>query len=120
MSSIMVPRIPRGSLPFEVTRTAEIPDRTFTWLDGATGLPIPFVSQPHTFELRIATTPVTVKVTGIFGANEAPNVLITFIEGELDSIPAGHYHAQLWATRTSDAKEREPIDFRFIVKNRIG
>ncbi len=120
MSSIVVPRIPRGSLPFEVTRTAEIPDRTFTWLDDTTDAPIPFGSQPHTFELRIATTPVTIKTTGIVGNSETPNVLITFVEGELDTIAAGHYHAQLWATRVSDGKEREPIDFRFIVKNRIG
>lgn len=119
MASIVVPRIPRGSLDFAVTRTAEIPDRTFTWIDAGTGLPIPFTTQPHTFELRIATFPITSKTTGIFGVDADPNVLITFAENELDPLIPGHYYAQLWATRVSDGKEREPIDFRFIVKNRI-
>jgi hypothetical protein len=118
--SFVIPRIPRNAIRFEVTRGAEVPDRTFTWLDEATGNPIPFVAQPHTFELLIATTPVTSKTTGIFGSDGDPNVLITFAQGEVDAIAIGHYHAQLWAKRTSDGKDREPIDFRFVVENKIG
>lgn len=118
--SFVVPRIPSRAIRFEVTRGAEIPDRTFTWIDEATGIPIPFTTQPHTFNMLIATTPVTDKTTGIVGNDSDPNVLISFTQDEINSIPAGHYHAQLWARRNSDNKDREPIDFRLVVKNKIG
>lgn len=96
------------SLVLEVTPGAELPDRTLTWENSA-GTVINFATDPHTFKLEIAfPTPVT-KTTGITGGATTPNVTIAFAAGETDTWPRGGYSALLWARRTSDSKDREPI-----------
>jgi hypothetical protein len=121
MSTIFPPHIPSHARRIEVTRGTELPDRTLTWIDDATSQPYQFGTIAHTFELRIDRyDSVFVKTTGISGSNNDPNILITFASGELDTFTPGHYHAQLRAKRTSDGKDLEPIDLRFVVNKLIG
>ncbi|MGH9252816.1 MAG: hypothetical protein ACRD0W_25375 [Acidimicrobiales bacterium] len=91
----------------EYTVGAELPDTHITWRDSS-GNVIDF-STGHTFQLRIATTPTTVKSTGITGAAVAPNIVIQFTTGELAAIAPAQYIAQLWANRTADNRDRNPL-----------
>lgn len=99
----------------------ELPDIQVTWKDSA-GVALTFTSTPHTFSFRIASTPAFTKGTlggaqvGITRADTAPNVTIAFSAGDLDSIVPGTYRGQLWARRTSDSKDRQPLPFDFIVE----
>lgn len=90
-----------------ITPGAELPDRTITWQESD-GNPVDFVASAHTFRLIISfPTPVT-KTTGISGdANGV--VTIAFAAEETDTFPLGHWPARLWAKRTVDSKDREPI-----------
>lgn len=91
-----------------ITPGAELPDRTLTWQESD-GTPIDFVASPHTFRLELDfPTPVT-KTTGISGAANGV-VTISFAAGETDNFPPGkHYTATLWAKRSADNKDREPV-----------
>lgn len=98
----------------------ELPDIQVTWKDS-TGTVIPFVAQPHTFSFRVASQPALNKgtlggsQTGITPADVAPNVTIVFSAGDLDSIVPGTYSGQLWARRTADSKDRQPVRFDFTI-----
>jgi hypothetical protein len=119
--TIVPPRIPTTATRFEVTVGTEIPDRTLTWIDDATGLPYQFGTVAHTFELRVDRySDVWVKTAGIVGNDGDPNIMFTFAANELNGFTPGHYHAQLWARRTVDTKDLDPIDFRFVVDAAIG
>lgn len=95
-------------LTLEVTPGAELPDRTLTWETSA-GTTINFTTDPHTFTLEVGTPTPIVKTAGITGSATSPNVTITFAVGETDTWPGGFYTGLLWAKRTSDGKDREPI-----------
>jgi hypothetical protein len=105
----------------EYTVGAELPDKPFRWLDGNGNL-IPFATTPHTFTLRIGVYTCGValftKTTGITGVDTDPNVTVAFTAGELPgSLEVGvRYLAQLWARRTSDSKDRDPLEFVFRMK----
>jgi len=104
----------------EYTAGTELPDIEVTWRDSA-GAIIPFASQAHTFSLRVPAQPTFVKgvlggsQTGITTSDTAPNVTIAFAAGDLDDINPATYRAQLWARRTSDSKDRQPLKFDFVV-----
>jgi hypothetical protein len=87
---------------------AELPDWQPTWLSSS-GEVIDF-STGYSFELRIATDPVTVKTTGITGAAAAPNLTVAWASGELPAQP-GNYRGQITARRTSDSKDRVSMEF---------
>lgn len=90
-----------------LTPGAELPDRTLVWQE-ADGTPVDFVASPHTFRLEISfPTPVT-KTAGLSG-NASGIVTIAYAVGETDTYPVGHWPAKLWAKRTSDGKDREPV-----------
>lgn len=103
----------------QVTIGAELPDWTFHWLDNS-GNTIDF-STGHTFTLRIghAGNGVMAKTSGISGADTNPNVTVSFGDGEWDSIPPGLYSAELWARRTVDDRDREPLRFTVRVRQTI-
>lgn len=107
-------------MTIEYKQTTELPDLQVTWKDS-TGTVIPFVSQPHTFSFRVASVPsVTVGTlggsqTGITLSDAAPNVTVAFAAGTFDSPAPGTYSGQLWARRTSDSKDRQPVTFDFTV-----
>lgn len=89
-----------------ITPGAELPDRTITWQKY--GVPVDFVASPHTFRLVLGfPTPVT-KTTGITGAADG-TVTIGFTVDETNDYPPGHYTGTLWAKRTADNKDREPV-----------
>ena len=90
-----------------ITPGAELPDRTIVWQESD-GTPVDFVASPHTFRLEIAFPTPVVKVTGISGAANGV-VTIVFAAGETDLYPAGNVAAKLWAKRTADNKDREPV-----------
>jgi hypothetical protein len=118
--TLPINRIPRDAMRFVVTATAELPTRTLTWIDPATGEPYQFGSVPHTFQLRIAAgDTLVVKSTGIVATNGDPNVAISFANGELDTLAAAHYPAQLWARQVSNGLDLEPIEMRFVVRRPV-
>jgi hypothetical protein len=91
----------------ELTPGAELPDRTIVWQESD-GTPVDFVASPHTFSLVISfPTPVT-KTNDISGAADG-TVTIAFDAAETDAFPLGHWPARLWAKRTADNKDREPV-----------
>ena len=96
----------------EITPGAELPDRTIIWQE-ADGTPVNFATSPHTFSLIIAfkngdvPAPVT-KSAGISGAADG-TVTIAFAAAETNTFPLGHWPARLWAKRTADNKDREPV-----------
>lgn len=98
----------------EYTQGVELPDFTFTWRDFD-GAIIDF-SSGYTFELRVLTTPTTIKTTGITGTAVSPNIVVSLDDNEWDTLTPGIYEAQLWATRTSDSKERM-LPFHVLVKS---
>ncbi|HEY9353037.1 MAG TPA: hypothetical protein VIP28_07305 [Nocardioides sp.] len=91
----------------DITPGAELPDRTIIWQE-ADGTPIDFTASPHTFKLVIDFPTPVEKTAGITGAANGL-VTIAFAVGETDSYPEGHVAAQLWAKRTADNKDREPV-----------
>jgi hypothetical protein len=95
----------------DVTIGAELPDWTFHWLDTS-GNTIDF-STGHAFTLRVgnAGSGVMAKTTGIAGADTNPNVTISFAVDEWANVPPGLYSAELWARRTVDDRDREPLRF---------
>src|SRR5262245_26577951 len=86
---------------------AEQPDIRLTWLSDS-GAVIDF-STGHTFELKIGHggyDAVLTKTTGIAGAQTSPNITVTFIAGDLDTVPSGMYEGQLRANLTASNKDR--------------
>jgi hypothetical protein len=108
-----------------LTVGAAMPDMAFTWRDSSEAV-IPFLSQPHTFQLRIATAPLFLKgvlggdQTGISVANTAPNVIVQWTQGELDWLIPGFYSGQLWAQRTSDGRRRSPLRFDVEIERAVA
>lgn len=102
-----------------ITTGASLPDLTVTWRDRD-GAVIPFATEPYTFRLCIGIPgqPAIIdKTTGISGADTTPNVTVAFAANELDPlVPSWTYEAQLWATRVSDGKKREPYRFAIPVR----
>lgn len=94
-----------------ITPGAELPDIGIAWQEQD-GTPVDFVASPHTFRLIMSfevndvPAPVT-KTTGITGG--VGIVTVAFADGETDTFPAGHWPARLWAKRTADNKDREPV-----------
>ena len=117
----MLTYIPVDSLTLAVTQGAALPARTLTWLDGVSGEPIQFVSDPHSFELRVTVgDEVVAKVAGIVGGNVAPNVQISFSQDEaLVMLTPDHYPAQLWGMSDVSGLPREPVNIRFVVRPRV-
>lgn len=87
---------------------ADLPDLAITWKDS-NGAIIDF-STGSTFVLKVGQPGVTAsltKSTGIAGASTSPNITIAWaVSGELNTLPAATYVADLIATRTSDSKQR--------------
>ena len=106
-----------------LTASAELPSIAITWRDANDAL-IPFVTEPHTFQLTVDTNPTFVKgvlggdQTGITASDTDPNVTIAFAPGDLDNLRAGFYGAQLWARRTADGKDRAPLRFDVEISRR--
>ena len=94
------------SFILNITPGAELPSRTFIW--EVDDVPLDFVAEPHTFSLELKfPTPVT-KNSGISGdANGV--VTISFAASETDDWPPGNHLGLLWAKRTADNKDREPL-----------
>ena len=90
-----------------ITPGAELPDRTITWQESD-GTPVDFVASPHTFRLVISFPTPETKTTGITGDADGV-VSIAYAADETDDYPAGHWPARLWAKRTADGKDREPV-----------
>lgn len=90
------------------TAGADLPDLALTWRDSAGAL-IDF-SSGWTFELKVGlpgAAAALTKTSGITGAATDPNITIAWAtSGELNTLPAGSYVAQLRAQRTSDSKHR--------------
>jgi len=107
-----------SSIVLAVTPGAELPDRTLTWNDS-NGAVIDFAATPHTFRLDFDFAAPVSKITGITGSSTAPNVTITFTAGETDTWVPGKYRALLWAKRTSDSKDREPLELEVIVRRPV-
>lgn len=109
----------------EYTQGSELPNVEVTWKDSDQVL-IPFATQAHTFSFRVASTPVFTKgvlggsQTGITAADTAPNVTIAFAVADFDSMAPGEYAGQLWARRSSDSKDRQPLPFTFRLKPAIS
>lgn len=95
---------------------ADLPDLVITWLDSNDAL-IDF-SSGYNFELKIGQpgkVALVTKTTGIGGFAIAPNVVIAWsTSGELNSLPANVYVAQLKASRIADGKSRL-LTFEFVV-----
>lgn len=93
---------------------SDLPDLAITWKDGS-GTIINY-SSGYTFVLKVGSpgsAATLTKSTGITGAAAAPNVTVAWATtGELNTLPAGSYTADLIATRTSDSKQRV---FRFVL-----
>lgn len=104
----------------EYIEGADLPDLAITWYD-ANNLLVDF-SAGYTFELKIGQPgkpALVTKTTGIGGFATAPNVVIAWnTTGELNSLPADTYTAQLKATRVADGKNR-PMMFEFIVSRAV-
>lgn len=90
-----------------ITPGAELPDRTIAWQESD-GTPVDFVASAHTFRLDISFPTPVAKTSGISGAADG-TVTIAFAAAETDTFPLGHYPARLWAKRTVDNKDREPV-----------
>ena len=90
-----------------ITPGAELPDRTLTWQESD-GTPVDFVASPHTFRLELGFPTPVVKTAGISGAANGL-VTIAFDVDETNAYPAGNHRALLWAKRTVDSKDREPV-----------
>lgn len=106
----------------EVTIGAELPDITFLWNDDD-GDPINWVTDAHSFVVRVAergdTTDLGLSITAAGAADST--VTLTLAEGAIDGLTAGRtYDVQVWASRSSDGKEREPAKFRMHVKAAIA
>lgn len=91
---------------------ADLPDLGFELRDEDGNLLQ--LASGHTFELKAGQpgqAAALAKVTGITGANTAPNVTVAWAtSGELNSITPGFYFIDLVVTRSSDSKQRK---FRF-------
>jgi len=94
---------------------AELPDVTFDWRDRLGAL-IQFGTIPHTFRFIIDTPTPFVKTTLITFADTSPNVTVGFAANELDTLVPGIFGGELWAKRTSDSKDREPLQFDAVVR----
>jgi hypothetical protein len=92
---------------------SDLPDLTWTWKDGSQNI---IDLTAYTFVLKVGQPGVAAsftKSTGIIGASTSPNLTIAWATtGELNTIPAGRYIADLIATRNSDSKART---LRFIL-----
>lgn len=100
----------------EYIEGADLPDLAITWYDANNNL-VDF-SSGYNFELKIGQpgkTALITKTTGIGGFATAPNVVIAWsTTGELNTLPADTYTAQLKAMRIADGKGR-PMVFEFVV-----
>jgi hypothetical protein len=88
---------------FEHTLGSELPDDAFEWTDAQNSL-INF-STGWTFQVVVGfpnQTAVLTKTTGITGAATAPNVTISWADGELDDpLTAGTWPGWISATNTA-------------------
>lgn len=94
-----------------ITPGAELPDRGIFWeQESPSGVvePVDFVASPHTFRLVISFPSPVTKTTGITGDADGV-VTIAFDAAETDAYPLGNFEARLWAKRSLDDKDREPI-----------
>lgn len=86
---------------------SELPSIEITWKDTEGNL---IDLTAYALELRIGTEPVTIKTTGLTPAATAPNATIDWEVDDL-ALEQGVYPCQLWATRISDSKDRDPYEF---------
>ena len=86
---------------------SDLSDLAITWLDSQQQL---YDLTGYTFDVKVAslglTTALFTKSTNITGTNANPNLIISWVDGELDSLTPGSYRLQITATRISDSKER--------------
>lgn len=95
------------------TQGADLPDLAITWKDSDQAT-IDFAAG-YTFQLKIGVpgnTALVTKTSGITGSTTAPNITIAWsTTGELNTLAAGIYDADLIATRIADSKQR-PMRFQ--------
>lgn len=107
-------------MTYEYTVGDDLPDLPIEWKED--GTLIDFTSG-WTFELKVGSpgsAALFTKTTGFTGAATAPNLTIQFATtGELNTLAAGRYTAQLRATRTSDSRTRTR-KFGFVVGQAIS
>ena len=94
-------------MTYEWTVGDDLPDLPVEWKED--GVLIDF-SSGWTFELKVGSpgsAAAFTKTSGFTGAATSPNLVIQFAtSGELNTLAAGRYTAQLRATRTSDSRTR--------------
>lgn len=98
-------------MPISYIQGAELPDVEITWRDSD-GTVIDF-STGWTFIVRIGTTgqaAVLEKTAGITGDNTSPNLIISWSNTELETIPVGPYDLQVIARQTVSGKDRKFSD----------
>jgi len=94
-------------MAIEYIKGAEYPNVEITWLDSA-GNVINF-SAGWTFTVKIGQAggaATVTKTTGITGAATAPNVIISWAAGELDTLSATTYAMDVIARETATSKDR--------------
>lgn len=108
----------------EYIEGSSLPDLWVSWRD-ATGKLLPFASQPHTFEMRIANrrTPSVLaftKTVGFQGFNSDPNLDIGWVPGsDLSTLAPGLYDGVIIGTRQADNRPRQ-MEFTLRIVRRPG
>src|SRR5688572_24863757 len=98
-------------MPVEYIQGAELPDIEVTWRDSD-GSIIDY-STGYTFTVRVGQlgqAAVLTKVTGITGDNTVPNIIISWSNTEIESLPAATYVLEVIARHTATGKDRKMHD----------
>lgn len=106
-------------LVLEVTKGAEIPDRTFIWEDGD-GTPVNFSTNPHTFDVRVGThgKPATrITTTGLTADSDsgAGVVTVSFASGWDTNLTPQTYPVEIWANEDASGLDRNPARLTLIL-----
>lgn len=87
---------------------ADLPDLAIAWYDSDGDI-INFATG-WSFSVRVGKSgrpAIFEKTDGIAGDDAAPNVVISWDDGELDSLEPGIWSVEITATRDDDDKERK-------------
>jgi hypothetical protein len=103
-----------------ITKGSELPDRGITWYqeDGVT---LYNFSSGWSFVVRIGSPGQPALVTpSATGAATAPNIIITFATGSLDSIPVGAYHLEVTPRFTALTKDLDTRKWLCLVSEGVA